>query len=214
MLLPLGAELICGGKRLGSKGYYIEQTIFANVKDEMRIAREEIFGPVQSIFRFEDEDEVCEGALTGDACLTSAFQVIRRANDTTYGLAASVLSNNVDTINKLSRSIRAGERTVSWHRGCPGAVGMFWANCYLIFDNATPLGGYKMSGIGRENAEYGLRELTEVISYGLSSPAESLWKTVGQNRHDAAGEFPVAVEHRSMHFAPFNDVRLMTKMSA
>ena len=60
MTLSSGAELICGGKRVGSEGYYIEQTIFANVKDEMRIAREEIFGPVQSIFRFEDVDEVFE----------------------------------------------------------------------------------------------------------------------------------------------------------
>ena len=53
-----GADLVCGGRRIGDKGYYIEPTIFANVKDEMKIAREEIFGPVQSILKFTDTADV------------------------------------------------------------------------------------------------------------------------------------------------------------
>ncbi|XP_010928601.1 aldehyde dehydrogenase family 2 member B7, mitochondrial [Elaeis guineensis] len=86
-----GATLIAGGDRLGSKGYFIQPTVFADVKDEMKIAREEIFGPVQSILKFSDLNEV-----------------IRRANASHYGLAAGIFSNNMDTVNTLMRALRAG----------------------------------------------------------------------------------------------------------
>ncbi|XP_071709750.1 benzaldehyde dehydrogenase, mitochondrial-like [Rutidosis leptorrhynchoides] len=85
------ATLECGGDRLGSKGYYIQPTIFSNVKDDMLIAQDEIFGPVQTILKFKE---------VGD--------VIKRANATRYGLAAGVFTQNIDTANTLSRGLRAG----------------------------------------------------------------------------------------------------------
>ena len=74
-----GAKLECGGKRLGDSGYFIQPTVFSGVTDSMTIAREEIFGPVQSIFKFSSMEEVIE-----------------RANDTSYGLAAGVLTSNIN----------------------------------------------------------------------------------------------------------------------
>jgi len=85
------ATLECGGDRFGSKGYFIQPTVFSNVQDDMLIAQDEIFGPVQSIFKFKDLDEV-----------------IRRANATRYGLAAGVFTKNLDTANTLTRALRAG----------------------------------------------------------------------------------------------------------
>ncbi|KAG2702039.1 hypothetical protein I3760_06G072100 [Carya illinoinensis] len=86
-----GATLEAGGGRLGNKGCYIKPTVFSNVKDEMLIAREEIFGPVQSILKYKDLDDV-----------------IHRANSTPYGLAAGVFTQNIDTANTLTRALRAG----------------------------------------------------------------------------------------------------------
>eukprot|EP00210_Caulerpa_lentillifera_P009162 g8735.t1 len=136
-----GADLICGGSRIGNKGFYIEPTLFGNVQDEMEIARDEIFGPVQSIFKFEDIDEV-----------------IRRANDTTYGLAAGVLTNNIDTANRVSRALRAG--TV-------------WVNCYNAFDYAIPISCYKMSGIGYAAGQEAIESHTQIktVTMPLKNPA-------------------------------------------
>jgi len=86
-----GAKLECGGKRHGEKGYFIEPTVFSDVKDDMTIAREEIFGPVMSVFKFKDYDEV-----------------IQRANDTNYGLGAGIVTKNIETYQKLCNGIRAG----------------------------------------------------------------------------------------------------------
>jgi len=86
-----GATLVTGGDKLGDKGYYIQPTIFSDVQDGMKIAKEEIFGPVQSIFKFNDLNEV-----------------IKRANASQYGLAAGVFTNNLDTANTLTRALRAG----------------------------------------------------------------------------------------------------------
>ncbi|KAJ0986678.1 hypothetical protein J5N97_005034 [Dioscorea zingiberensis] len=86
-----GATLVSGGDRVGSKGYYIQPTIFSDVKDGMLIAKEEIFGPVQSILKFNDLDEV-----------------IRRANATRYGLAAGVFTSSLDNANTLTRALRVG----------------------------------------------------------------------------------------------------------
>ncbi|KAL6182408.1 hypothetical protein ACLB2K_043830 [Fragaria x ananassa] len=85
------ATLECGGERFGSKGYFIQPTVFSNVQDDMLIAQDEIFGPVQSILKFKEIDEV-----------------VRRANSTRYGLAAGVFTKNIDTANTLTRALRAG----------------------------------------------------------------------------------------------------------
>ncbi|KAH7315964.1 hypothetical protein KP509_21G072200 [Ceratopteris richardii] len=115
-----GAKLLTGGKRIGEAGYFIEPTVFGDVKDDMKIAKEEIFGPVMSVLRFKSLDEV-----------------VKRANDTMYGLAAGIVTNDLNVANRLSRSIRAGT---------------IWINCYHVSDPALPFGGYKMSGIGREQS--------------------------------------------------------------
>ncbi|XP_062151345.1 benzaldehyde dehydrogenase, mitochondrial-like [Alnus glutinosa] len=86
-----GATLESGGESVGPKGYYIQPTVFSNVQDDMLIAKDEIFGPVQSILKFQSLDEV-----------------IRRANTTQYGLAAGVFTKNVNTANTLTRALRAG----------------------------------------------------------------------------------------------------------
>lgn len=113
-----GAKLLTGGNRVGEKGFYIEPTIFSHVQEDMKIGKEEIFGPVMSIFKFRTIEEAIE-----------------LSNKTIYGLAAGIVSKNIDTVNRLSRSIRAGT---------------IWVNCYFAFDPDAPFGGYKMSGIGRE----------------------------------------------------------------
>ncbi|CAB4056789.1 ALDH [Lepeophtheirus salmonis] len=106
-----GAKIETGGSRIGTKGYFVEPTVFSSVKDDMRIAKEEIFGPVQSIFKFETLNEV-----------------IDRANDTTYGLAAGIITSDFNTMNKFSSFIRAG--TV-------------WINCYNVISTQTPFGGFQ-----------------------------------------------------------------------
>ncbi|CAD5169927.1 aldehyde dehydrogenase family 2 member B7, mitochondrial-like [Musa acuminata AAA Group] len=86
-----GATLVTGGDRIGSKGYYIQPTVFSDVEDKMKIAKEEIFGPVQTILKFKDVNEV-----------------IQRANTTRYGLAAGVFTHNLNTANTFMRALRAG----------------------------------------------------------------------------------------------------------
>jgi aldehyde dehydrogenase (NAD+) len=86
-----GAKLECGGKRFGDQGYFVEPTVFSNVTDDMRIAKEEIFGPVQSILKFKTLDEVIE-----------------RANRTSYGLAAGVVTTNINTALVFAQAVEAG----------------------------------------------------------------------------------------------------------
>jgi aldehyde dehydrogenase (NAD+) len=125
-----GARLLTGGRRVGDCGFFVEPTVFADVRDDMKIAREEIFGPVMSIIKFKDVNDV-----------------IRRANDTTYGLAAAVWTRDITKAHAVANGVRAG--TV-------------WVNCYDVFDAAAPFGGFRQSGIGREMGEYGLANYTEV----------------------------------------------------
>jgi acyl-CoA reductase-like NAD-dependent aldehyde dehydrogenase len=125
-----GARLVTGGERVGAKGYFLRPTIFADCRDDMKIAREEIFGPVVSVFKFADLKEA-----------------IKRANDTSYGLAAGVVSNNVSEVLKVAHSVNAGS---------------IWVNCYEIVANQSPFGGFKQSGYGRELGFDGLKEYTEV----------------------------------------------------
>jgi aldehyde dehydrogenase (NAD+) len=136
-----GATLETGGQRLGTKGFYIEPTVFSNVKEDMLIAQEEIFGPVQSILKFKGINEV-----------------IKRANNTSYGLAAGVFTKSIDTANTLTRALR---------------VGTVWVNCFDIFDAAIPFGGYKMSGIGREKGIYSLQNYLQIkaVVTPLKNPA-------------------------------------------
>uniref|UniRef100_A0A8D8UQH0 Retinal dehydrogenase 1 n=1 Tax=Cacopsylla melanoneura TaxID=428564 RepID=A0A8D8UQH0_9HEMI len=125
-----GGKLEAGGKRKGDKGYFIEPTVFSNVTDDFKIAREEIFGPVQTIIKFKSLDEVIE-----------------RANDTKYGLAAGIVTSNIDTANTFAHAVNAGS---------------VWINCYDAVLPQAPFGGFKESGIGRELGKAALDEYTEL----------------------------------------------------
>jgi aldehyde dehydrogenase (NAD+) len=127
-----GATLGCGGERIGTRGYFIRPTVFADVRDEMRIAREEIFGPVMSVISFKSLDEV-----------------IARANNTKYGLAAAVWTRDMKKALAVANGVRAGT---------------MWVNCYNVLDTRAPFGGFKQSGIGRELGEYGLQQYTQIKS--------------------------------------------------
>ncbi|XP_054258454.1 aldehyde dehydrogenase, mitochondrial isoform X2 [Macrosteles quadrilineatus] len=136
-----GARLVAGGSKTGDKGFFIQPTVFADVTDNMRIAKEEIFGPVQQLLKFKTIDEVIE-----------------RANNTQYGLAAAVYSKNIDTVNTIVQSVKAG--TV-------------WVNCYNVIEAQAPFGGFKMSGNGRELGEYGLQAYTEVKTVIVKVPSKN-----------------------------------------
>nr|KYP49322.1 Aldehyde dehydrogenase family 2 member C4 [Cajanus cajan] len=136
-----GATLLTGGKRVGNKGYYIEPTIFSNVKEDMLIAQDEIFGPVMALMKFKTIEEA-----------------ITNANNTRYGLAAGIMTKSLDTANTMSRSIRAG---------------IIWINCYFIFGNDIPYGGYKMSGFGRDlglEALYKYLQVKSIVTPIYNSP--------------------------------------------
>ncbi|KAJ3671101.1 hypothetical protein LUZ60_008527 [Juncus effusus] len=119
-----GATLLTGGKSCGDKGYYIEPTIFTDVKEDMKIAQDEIFGPVMSLMKFKTIEEAIE-----------------KANNTKYGLAAGIVTKDLNIANRVSRSIRAGS---------------IWINCYFAFDADCPFGGFKMSGFGKDMGLDGL----------------------------------------------------------
>ncbi|CAI8027119.1 Aldehyde dehydrogenase, mitochondrial [Geodia barretti] len=136
-----GATLACGGERIGDKGYFVEPTVFTEVKDDMRIAQEEIFGPVMQIMKFKTVEEVIE-----------------RANNTKYGLAASVFTRDLEKAMMVSQGIQAG---------------IIWVNCYNNFSVQSPFGGFKESGSGRELGEYGLQQYSEVKAITIKLPQKN-----------------------------------------
>lgn len=133
-----GAKLLTGGGRVGNRGFFIQPTVFADVTDDMKIAQEEIFGPVMSIIKFKTMEEV-----------------ILRSNKTTYGLAAGVITKDLQKALTFAHNVRAG--TV-------------WVNTYDDFHASVPFGGFKQSGIGRELGEYGLQQYTEIKTVNIKLP--------------------------------------------
>ncbi len=131
-----GASLLCGGLRRTEgelqKGSFVEPTIFTGCRDDMSIVREEIFGPVMSVLAFEDEDEV-----------------IGRANNTDFGLAAGVFTRDITRAHRVIEKLEAGT--------C-------WINNYNITPVEMPFGGYKNSGIGRENGRAAIEHYTQLKS--------------------------------------------------
>jgi aldehyde dehydrogenase (NAD+) len=135
-----GARLLCGGERDiegdKAKGYYVKPTIFADVNPQMKIAQEEIFGPVLVALKFKNEQEAA--AI---------------ANGTIYGLVSAVWTRDIRVAHRMARAIRAGS---------------VWINDYNCFDSASPFGGYKQSGFGREMGSHALESYTQVKSVWVS----------------------------------------------
>jgi len=129
-----GAKLLYGGKRPSdpalARGFFVEPTVFADVTDDMRIAREEIFGPVVSILRWTDEDDV-----------------IARANALEYGLTASIWTHDLDRAHRMAARIQSG---------------YVWVNTASIHYVGVPFGGYKQSGMGREESIEELLACTQI----------------------------------------------------
>jgi len=125
-----GARLITGGNTPDRDGFFIEPTVFADVTDDMTIAREEIFGPVMCVLDFETEEEA-----------------LRRANDTEFGLAASVFTNDLTRAHRMSAGFEAGTCYINTHNLAPVEA---------------PFGGSKLSGVGRENSKLAINHYSEM----------------------------------------------------
>lgn len=125
-----GARPVVGGDRVGDKGYFFSPTVLAEVDDQMAVYREEIFGPVVCASRFDEVDA----------------QLMARANDSIYGLAAGIWTRDLEKAHSLAAGLRAG--TV-------------WVNTYNAFDPSLPFGGFKQSGWGRENGDEVLEHYLE-----------------------------------------------------
>lgn len=126
------ARIVCGGSQIERDGYWIEPTVFADVTDDMTIAKEEIFGPVMAVLDFDDEEEV-----------------IRRANDTSFGLAAGVFTNDLTRAHRVIGRLEAGTCFI---------------NTYNVTPAEMPFGGVKMSGVGRENSKEAIHHYSQVRS--------------------------------------------------
>jgi phenylacetaldehyde dehydrogenase len=127
-----GAKVATGGGRAGERGYFVQPTVLTDARQDMRVVQEEIFGPVVVALPFDDVDDA-----------------VRLANDTPYGLGASIWSNDLARVHRLIPRIKAG--TV-------------WVNCHSMLDSSLPFGGFKQSGIGREMGRAALDLFTETKS--------------------------------------------------
>ncbi len=127
-----GARLVTGGKRVDREGFYLEPTVFADVTDDMVIAREEIFGPVMAVLDFEDEDDV-----------------MARANDTEFGLAAGVFTRDLTRAHRVAARFEAGTCYINTYNDAPVEA---------------PFGGSKRSGVGRENSKAAIEHYSQLKS--------------------------------------------------
>ncbi|HYE65227.1 MAG TPA: betaine-aldehyde dehydrogenase [Pyrinomonadaceae bacterium] len=132
-----GARVLTGGEppRLEGdfqKGYFFQPTIFCDVNNKMRVAQEEIFGPVSSVITFKDEDDL-----------------IKQANETIYGLSAGIWTRDIIRAHRFAREIKAG---------------VVWINTFNMFNAASPFGGYKQSGYGREMGKHVIEHYTQIKS--------------------------------------------------
>src|SRR5438874_4434483 len=132
-----GATVFAGGERPQLEaqfqhGYFFQPTIFSEVNNSMRVAQEEIFGPVTSVISFDNDDDL-----------------IRQANETIYGLSAGIWTKDITRAHRCARAIKAG---------------VVWINTYNMFSAASPFGGYKQSGYGREMGKHALELYTQVKS--------------------------------------------------
>jgi betaine-aldehyde dehydrogenase len=134
-----GARLVCGGGRPAGldRGWFVEPTVFDQCTDDMRFVNEEIFGPVMAVLTFTSEDEV-----------------VARANDTVYGLAAGVFTNDLARGHRMAAALDAG---------------IVWINTYNLTPIEVPFGGYKQSGIGRENSHAAIEHYTQLKAVYVAS---------------------------------------------
>jgi (Z)-2-((N-methylformamido)methylene)-5-hydroxybutyrolactone dehydrogenase len=141
-----GARVLCGGKQppkeIVKSGYFYEPTILADVRNDMKICQDEIFGPVLAVMKFRDEDEV-----------------LKLANDTRYGLAAGIWTNDVQRVHRFARKLQAGT---------------IWVNTYRALSHSSPFGGFKESGYGRQCGLEAIKEYTQVKSVWVDTSGQKL----------------------------------------
>ncbi len=144
-----GLACMTGGKRVDRSGYFVPPTVYRDVPPDSRLAREEIFGPVASLFRFEGEE-----------------QAVQLANDTRYGLAAGIWTNDINRAHRMLHRLRAGS---------------VWVNNYRIVGHTLPFGGYGQSGVGREMGADALDAYCETKSVWIDTGNDIAFRTGGED---------------------------------